>query len=245
MVNEAYMNWSGGKDSALCLDRVLRDAGYRVDCLLTSLSATHDRISMHGVRRELLNIQAAHIGLPLQTIELPEEPSMEEYENVMSKKCRELRKSGLTHAIFGDIFLEDLRIYRENKLRELDLQCRFPLWKIPTRQLMDEFIALGFKAIIVSVNESLLDRRFCGRLLDAAFLRDLPPTVDPCGENGEYHSFVFDGPIFKIPVPFRVGEIVHKTYKAPVTPSNGPMEARSPVLYGYYFCDLIAGKKST
>jgi uncharacterized protein (TIGR00290 family) len=253
-MTRAYMNWSGGKDSSLCLNRVLQEKRYRVDCLLTSVNAFHDRISMHGVRRELLKTQALAIGLPLQTIELPEQPGMQEYERAMSEKIVELKNGGCTHAIFGDIFLEDLKLYREEKLKTLDIRCVFPLWKIPTRELMEEFIRSGFKAIIVCVNEKWLDRSFCGRLIDDDFLADLPEHVDPCGENGEYHSFVFDGPIFHSPVAFRKGEIVRREYKAPagatataatsVTAATAaapatcdPMDQPSPV--GFYFCDLL------
>jgi uncharacterized protein (TIGR00290 family) len=238
----AYMNWSGGKDSSLCLHRVMQDQGYKVDCLLTNVNAFHDRISMHGVRRDLLTAQAASIGLPLQTIELPEQPGMQEYEQAMSEKIAELKNSGCTHALFGDIFLEDLKRYREEKLQSLDIRCVFPLWKIPTPQLMEEFIESGFKAIIVCVNEKSLDRSFCGRLIDRSFLQDLPEDVDPCGENGEYHSFVFDGPIFRSPVLFKKGEIVYRRYKAPTiaTPDNtvcNPMDRPSQT--GFYFCDLL------
>src|SRR5688500_13993810 len=139
MKNVAYMNWSGGKDSSLCLHYILQDARYSVDCLLTSVNAAHNRISMHGVRRELLEQQAEAIGLPLQTIELPEQPGMQEYENAMLEKVSQFKQSGYTHAVFGDIFLEDLKRYREEKLQTVDMQAVFPLWKIPTKQLMDDF----------------------------------------------------------------------------------------------------------
>ncbi len=240
----SYMNWSGGKDSSLCLYRVLQDKQYKVDYLLTNVNSFHDRISMHGVRRDLLKTQAASIGLPLQTIELPEQPGMQEYERAMSEKIARLKNEGCTHALFGDIFLEDLRHYREEKLQSLDIHCVFPLWKIPTIQLMKEFIGSGFRAIVVCVNEKWLDRSFCGRLIDEGFLADLPEDVDPCGENGEYHSFVFDGPIFASPIPFKKGEIVHRQYKAPATLASGatvcnPMD--QPSQTGFYFCDLLPG----
>ena len=245
-MTSAYMNWSGGKDSSLCLHRVIRDRQYKVDCLLTNVNAFHDRISMHGVRRDLLITQAASIGLPLQTIELPEQPGMSEYEQAMSERITELKNKGCTHALFGDIFLEDLKRYREEKLQSLDMRCVFPLWKIPTPQLMEEFIQSGFKAIIVCVNEKWLDRSFCGRLIDGSFLRDLPEHVDPCGENGEYHSFVFDGPLFRSPVPFKKGEIVYRQYKAPLSATPVPGTASTvcdpmdrPSQTGFYFCDLL------
>ena len=185
------MNWSGGKDSALCLHYIWQDATHSVDCLLTSVNAAHNRISMHGVRRELLEQQAEAIGLPLQTIELPEQPGMQEYEQAMLEKVCRFRENGYTHAVFGDIFLEDLKRYREEKLQTVDMQAVFPLWKIDTKQLMDDFLRSGFKAIIVCVNEKFLDKSFCGRLIDESFVRDLPPGVDVCGENGEYFAALF------------------------------------------------------
>jgi len=223
---KAYMNWSGGKDSSLTLHRIFEDPVYRVDSLLTSFNTTHDRVSMHGVRRQLLEAQAASIGLPLQTIELPEQPGMGEYEEAMREKVGSLKERGCTHAIFGDIFLEDLRRYREEKLESMEVTCIFPLWKIPSSVLMQEFLEKGFKAIVVCVNTRWLDKSFCGRIIDEAFLKDLPADVDPCGENGEYHSFVFEGPIFKYPIPFEKGEIVYKEYKGPEGPAK------------FYFCDL-------
>jgi uncharacterized protein (TIGR00290 family) len=234
---QSYMNWSGGKDSSLCLYRILQDKNYRVDHLLTSVNSFHNRISMHGVRRELLETQAAAIGISLQTVELPEQPGMNEYEQSMMEKILLLKSRGCTHAIFGDIFLEDLRIYREEKLSGLGIQAVFPLWKIPTRQLMQEFLELEFKAIIVCVNEEWLDRSFCGRLIDESFLHDLPENVDPCGENGEYHSFVFDGPLFSRPVPFQKGDIVYRQYQAPGA-AGGDARDGGPAA-GLYFCDLL------
>jgi uncharacterized protein (TIGR00290 family) len=235
----AYMNWSGGKDSSLCLHRIMQDKRCQVDLLLTSVNAFHNRISMHGVRRELLLAQAASVGIPLQTIELPEQPGMTAYEQAMEEKVLALRGQGCTHAIFGDIFLEDLRRYREEKLQSLGIQCEFPLWKVPTPQLMKEFIGLGFKAVIVCVNEKYLDKSFCGRLIDESFLHDLPENVDPCGENGEYHSFVFEGPLFRSPVLFKKGEITLRHYAAPAG-ASGPDNAMDQASQaGFYFCDLL------
>ena len=216
----------------------MTEGQFQVDYLLTSVNSFHDRISMHGVRRELLEAQCHSIGIPLQTIELPEQPGMSEYEQAMTEKILFLKEKGSTHAIFGDIFLEDLRRYREGKLQALGIQCTFPLWKIPTPQLMKEFIGLGFQAIIVCVNEKYLDKSFCGRLIDEHFLQDLPENVDPCGENGEYHSFVFAGPLFSQPIPFQKGELVRRQYAAPSSASgtSQPMDQASSV--GFYFCDL-------
>lgn len=233
------MNWSGGKDSSLCLHYVMQEKKFEVSCLLTSVNAVHDRISMHGVRRGLLQTQAEAVGLPLETIELPEQPGMEEYERAMQTKVAQLRADGMSHAIFGDIFLEDLKRYREEKLQSAGIECVFPLWKISTQELMQSFLQVGFKAIIVCVNEKMLDKSFCGRLIDEAFVRDLPPGVDVCGENGEYHSFVFDGPIFKQPIPFNKGEIIYRKYSAPQTNNDTCNPMNQPSAYGFYFCDLL------
>lgn len=233
MNTNAFMNWSGGKDSALCLYKALQSNQYNIQCLLTNVNAIHNRISMHGVRRNLLEAQAASIGIALQTIELPEQPSMEEYEEMMMKKLFQLKSSGFNKAIFGDIFLEDLKNYREQKLKQLDIDCIFPLWKKNTTELLKEFIALDFKAIIVCVNENYLNKSFCGRLIDESLLNDLPAKVDVCGENGEFHSFVFDGPIFKQPINFSKGEIVYKLYDAPKQNND------TSTKYGFYFCDLL------
>jgi uncharacterized protein (TIGR00290 family) len=228
--NRAYMNWSGGKDSSLALHKILRSGNFEVTHLLSSINATHNRISMHGVRRSLIERQAASIGIPLKTIDLPEEPDMVTYEAAMSAAVGELKSAGCTHSIFGDIFLEDLRVYRENKLRESGVSCVFPLWQHNTLTLVQEFIALGFRAVVVCVNTQYLDQSFCGRIIDESFLGDLPQNVDPCGENGEFHSFVFDGPIFGNKVPFAIGETVYKEYRSP----DG---GAAPI--GFYFTDLI------
>jgi len=234
----AYMNWSGGKDSALCLYKVLKEHQYKVHTLLTSVNATYNRISMHGVRRELLHAQANALNIPLTTIELPEQPSMEIYEQEMTRKVNDLKSKQLTHSLFGDIFLEDLKTYREQQLKKAGIEAVFPLWKISTKQLMQEFLSAGFKAIIVCVNEQYLDKSFCGRIIDESFINDLPENVDICGENGEYHSFVFDGPIFAKPIPVVTGEIVYRQYNAPNT-TNTNNDICQPVQYGFYFCDLL------
>lgn len=236
---KGYMNWSGGKDSSLCLHYIQQDDRYSIDCLLTSVNAAHDRISMHGVRRSLLEAQAKAIGLPLQTIELPEQPGMQEYEQVMMNKVAALKSSGFTHAVFGDIFLEDLKRYREEKLAAMNISGVFPLWQMPTKELMQQFLQLGFRAVIVCVNEKYLDKSFCGRLIDESFVQDLPDNVDVCGENGEYHSFVFDGPVFKHPIHFTKGETVYRLYQAPQQVQNNCHPVNQPPEYGFYFCDLL------
>ena len=236
---KSFFNWSGGKDSALALYYAQKDGEYSIEKLLTNINGVHRRISMHGVREELLERQAKAIGLPLQKIILPEEPSMQEYENRMREVVEELHEEKFTHAFFGDIFLEDLKIYREKQLSNACIECVFPLWKRKTTTLIEEFLELGFKTIVVCVNEKFLDKRFCGRIIDKDFLKDLPENVDACGENGEFHTFVFDGPLFRHPVNFTKGEIVYRKYKAPKKQSDNCFQTTSDNDYGFYFCDLL------
>ena len=239
MIN-AYMNWSGGKDSSLALWEVLQQRKYDVRCLLTSVNSVHNRISMHGVRRELLEAQARALGIPLTTIELPEQPGMSEYEAQMMKAIDTIKAGNTRHSIFGDIFLEDLRTYREEKLKTAGIECVFPLWKVDTGVLMRRFLDAGFKAVIVCINEKFLDKSFCGRIIDESFCNDLPPGVDICGENGEFHSFVFDGPIYKTPIPYEKGEIVYRHYAAPANAADNCTAMDKPSPYGFYFCDLFS-----
>jgi uncharacterized protein (TIGR00290 family) len=241
MTHKSIFNWSGGKDSALALYHTLQNPDYRVDRLVTSVNNTFNRISMHGVRESLLLMQAAELGLPLQQLRMNDQPTMTEYNDAMGAMMKSLRNEGFTHSVFGDIFLEDLRKYREEKLAEQGFSAYFPIWKRDTTQLVHEFIELGFKTITVCVKAELLDDSFVGRIIDQDFLNDLPPGVDPCGENGEFHSFVFDGPVFKNPIPFRKGEKVFKEYRAPKDEEDNCFtDQRSrPANMGFWFCDLI------
>lgn len=229
------MNWSGGKDSALALYKA-QSKGLAVTALLTSVNATLNRVSMHGVRRELLVQQAASLGLPLHTIELPEMPDMQVYENAVRSAHRQLNQDGFTTGIFGDIFLEDLKRYRENLLAQEGLQCHFPIWKMDNREVVSQFLADGFRAIVVCINSGYLDKRFCGRMMDDDFFNDLPPGVDPCGENGEYHSFVFNAPNFSQPIAYQKGELVFKEYPSPKTADCFVTPQQTD---GFYFCDLL------
>lgn len=231
-MKKAFINWSGGKDACMALWMLRNQGQYVADRLLTSMNSGQDRISMHGVRRSLLEKQAAAIGLPLHTVELPDMPDMTSYEHAMQQKLESFRKEGLQTAVFGDIFLEDLRQYREARLAALKMEAIFPLWKLDTRQLVETFIAKGFRAVVVCTQDSSLPADFCGRELDLAFLRDLPAGVDPCGENGEFHSFVYDGPVFKDAVSFIRGEMVQRWYRDP---------AGSAADMGFHYCDLLPG----
>jgi len=240
---KVIFNWSGGKDSALCLYRLMALGEYDVSCLLTSVNEHYRRISMHGVRVELLEQQAASIGISLVKMLVPEMPDMKTYETIMKETLTRLKNEGMEACIFGDIFLEDLRRYRENKLAEMNLKAVFPLWKIPTKQLIREFIDLRFKAVVVCVNDKFLDRSFVGRLIDDSFLEDLPSNVDPCGEYGEYHSFVYDGPIFKKPIAFTVGEIVYRKYSPTQQDEDSQYDYNSsnpsPFDSGFCYGDLL------
>lgn len=213
-MKKAWLNWSSGKDSAMALYHVQQGDEYKVAKLFTTLSETNERVSMHGLRKELLLEQVQNTGLPLQIADLSTDTSLDTYNQLMEKECLKLKEEGYTHSIFGDIFLEDLREYREKQLENIGIQCVFPLWKKDTTELMREFIDLGFNAIVVCTNSRYLEDDFCGRLIDHQFLKDLPANVDPCGENGEFHTFVFDGPIFKNSVNFKVGKKHIRTYES-------------------------------
>jgi uncharacterized protein (TIGR00290 family) len=189
----------------------LQAGAYEVVGLLTTVNEAYGRISMHGVREELLDQQAAAIGLPLHKIYIPEQVNMELYDALMRRHLQTLVDDGVTHTIFGDLFLEDLKAYREQRLAELNLTGVFPLWQQDTTELAQKFVAQGFRAVTVCVNEKQLDRSFVGQEMNTAFFASLPPGVDPCGENGEYHSFVYDGPLFAQAIPLKKGEIIRRT----------------------------------
>ena len=227
---KAIFNWSGGKDSSLALHQILQNKEFEIACLLSSVNNHYNRVSMHGVRIELIEQQAASIGLPLQQLRLPEMPSMEDYNREMFAIMKGFKDNGIDYSIYGDIFLEDLKIYREGQLAKVGMQGVFPIWKRDTSELIQEFIDKGFKAVLVCVNERYLDKSFAGRLIDDDFLKDLPANVDPCGENGEYHSFVFDGPIFKTPIAFEKGEVVYRKYDKGETDNFDT---------GFFYQDLI------
>lgn len=225
----ALVCWSGGKDSALALWLARSRPDLEVAGLLTTFSEEFDRVSMHGVRRELLEAQADSLGLPVWKVFLPTPPrdascalpppghqgfvsfaSNDVYEEKMLEAFERARREGIEAIVFGDIFLEDLRAYRERLLGRAGLTGIYPLWGRPTRELLEEFLERGFRAVVVCVDSVRLDASWAGRLLDRRFLAELPAGVDPCGENGEYHTFVFDGPGFSHPVEICQGETVSR-----------------------------------
>jgi uncharacterized protein (TIGR00290 family) len=220
----AALLWSGGKDSALALHHAREThRDIQIGKLVTCVSQAYDRVSMHGVRRQLIEEQAAAIGLPVEFIVIPRHdnptcpmahtgpgtdfPPNDVYSRTMLAALEKLKTEGFRVIVFGDIFLEDLRDYRQKLLAHVGLEGRYPLWKRDTHVLFDEFLQLGFEAVTVCVDTLRLSERHCGRLLNSTFRSTLPTECDPCGERGEYHSFVFDGPIFQYPVPFELGEI--------------------------------------
>lgn len=211
--------WSGGKDSALALEALRADDAVRVDALVTTVTAGYERISMHGVRRTLLAAQAKAVGLPLLEARIPVQASNDAYEAAFAAALAPARARGVTRVAYGDLFLTDVRTYRERQLGVLGMRGLFPLWLRDTAALAREFIARGFQAVLVCVDPGRLDPSFAGRLFDAALLRELPSGVDPCGENGEFHTFVFNGPGFQHPVPIDIGAVVLRD--------------------GFVFCDLL------
>jgi uncharacterized protein (TIGR00290 family) len=220
MREKVVVAWSGGKDSALALYEVLKTNRYEVLELLTTVTQDYDRISIHGVRSVLLEQQARSLGFPLEKMFISKGTSDAEYESILQKALNTHRINGAFSVVFGDIFLEDVRKYREDILFKVGLKGIFPLWKRDTRQLARTFIDLGFKAVITVVDSKVLAKEFVGREYDAQFLASLPANVDACGENGEFHSFVYDGPIFSEKIFFTKGEIVLRENR-------------------FYYCDLV------
>ncbi len=220
MRRKVLFTWSGGKDSTLALYELHKSRNYDVVALLTTITEDYDRVSMHGVRRILLERQANSLGIPLEKIYITKNASNEEYEMRMRETLLKYRSKGVLSVVFGDIFLEDVRKYREENLSKIGMYGIFPLWKRDTSKLAAQFIDLGFRAIITCVDSRVLNKSFVCRPYNERFLDDLPPDVDPCGENGEFHTFVYDGPIFRRRIPFKRGKIVLRDNR-------------------FYYCDLI------
>ncbi len=233
---KAIFCWSGGKDSALALYRVLQSGDWDVRYLLSTLNGVNHRISMHGVREALLDAQAEAIGIPQLKV-FTYEASNAEYEKQMEAALLQAKSEGIQHVIFGDIFLEDLRAYRENNLAKIGMQAFFPLWKEDTKNLVDEFLRLGFQTITCCVNDAFLGEEHVGEIVDKNFIGRLPQNVDPCGENGEFHTFCFDGPIFKDPVRFTKAEklyqplVINKEDDAVCNVANQTK--------GFWYCELV------
>ena len=211
--------WSGGKDSAMALYEIQKSQKYEIVSLVTTITEDYDRVSMHGVPRVLVEQQAQSLALPFEVVLLPRSCSNEDYELKMRQCLSKFEQEGISSVVFGDVFLEEVRKYREENLSKVGMQAIFPIWGRNTAELARSFIGSGFQAITTCVDSRVLDKRFIGRLFDKNFIGELPPAIDPGGENGEFHSFVFDGPIFKEKVSFLIGEVVLRD--------------------SFYFCDLL------
>lgn len=207
---KAILSWSSGKDSAYSLFTILKENRFEIVELLTTVTDTFNRVSMHGVREELLEAQAESLALPLHKIRIPSPCPNEIYEAKMAEYLQARRAEGIQHIIFGDLFLADLRRYREQRLAELNMEGIFPLWLRNTQELAKKMIQDGFETVLTCVDLKKLPKEFAGRKFDHTLLADLPAGVDPCGENGEFHSFVYGGPIFKKKIPIWVGETVER-----------------------------------
>ncbi|HEX8255122.1 MAG TPA: ATP-binding protein [Thermoanaerobaculia bacterium] len=207
---KTLLSWSSGKDSAWSLHRLRADDRYEVVGLLTTINSAYDRVAMHAVRTDLLQRQADAAGLPLLRVAIPRPCSNEEYEAAMSAVTRTAEADGIEYIAFGDLFLEDIRAYREEKLAATKLRPLFPLWGSDTRELAKEMIDGGLRARLTCVDPRVLPREFAGRDFDARLLDELPAHVDPCGERGEFHSFAYDGPMFSNAIPIVTGEIVER-----------------------------------
>ena len=213
------VSWSGGKDSALALHALLMDPLADVRALVTTVTDEYDRVSMHGVRRSLLEKQSAAVGIPLRIVRIPPSATNDQYEAAMRAELTSLREAGIEAMAFGDLFLSDVRAYRERLLEGSGIAPLFPLWGEPTPQVAQGFVRDGFRAILVCVDPQQLDVSHCGAEFDEALTSVLPSTADPCGENGEFHTFVYDGPMFERPIEAQRGEVVEKS--------------------GFVFCDLL------
>ena len=205
------LSWSGGKDSTMAAYHLLASQKYEITALLTTVTEEFDRISMHGVRRELLEQQAESLGIPLRMMMIPKDCTNEIYEARMRETLGHFKAQGITKIAFGDLFLEDVKQYRDERLSQVGMTGLYPIWMRDTEELVRTFIGLGFKALLACVDTEAIDASFAGREIDLALLADLPQSADPCGEYGEYHSFVYAGPIFKQAIACRAGAAVRRT----------------------------------
>ena len=216
------LSWSGGKDSSLALYEIQKSRDYEVAALITTITSDYDRVSMHGLRTILLDAQASALNIPLEKIFISKNAPNDEYESRLKEALLKYKQLGIRDVVFGDLFLEEIKKYREDLLGKIGMECVFPIWKRDTVKLAKRFIELGFKAITVCVDSNVLGKEFAGREFDEHFLDELPKAIDPCGENGEFHTFVHDGPIFKKPIDHRLGEIVLRDER-------------------FYYCDVLPG----
>jgi uncharacterized protein (TIGR00290 family) len=236
-IPKAIFCWSGGKDSSYCLHKVLKEELFDVRYLLTTLNDSFKRVSMHGLREDLLDIQVDAIGIPLLKVWV-RAGTNDEYEKQMESVLLKAKEGGIEHVIFGDIFLEDLRTYRENNLSKVGMKAVFPLWKTDTTLLIHDFIEQGFKTITCCTNDGYLGEEWVGREIDHLFMEQLPAHVDPCGEHGEYHSFCYEGPLFKKKIEFKGGEKVYKALEIKTT-TDVCTPSAEVITKGFWYYDLL------
>jgi len=221
--DKVILSWSGGKDSAFSLYKIMNENELECVGLLTTFTKEYDRVTMHGVRCSLIEKQASLLNIPLEKVYIPKNCSIEEYGIIMKNVLIKYKEKGIKGFVFGDIFLEDVKSYREKMLYSEGFKGHFPLWRKDTKEIVLQFIKLGFKAIVTCVNGEFLNSSYVGRELNEDFLRELPLTVDPAGENGEYHCFVYDGPLFNETIPIKIGEIVKQNIQGKT----------------FYYCDIF------
>lgn len=238
MKKRATLSWSGGKDSAFALHQCLTKNEVEVVGLHTIINAETRRVGMHGVREELIEMQAASLGIPLTKIYTTASQSHEPYEDAMNAFFAKAKREEIDVVVYGDIFLEDLRIYREKLLHPFRLESAYPLWQLDTTALVNEFITLGFKTALCVVDQAGYNYGLLGRTIDSEFIQALPPGTDPCGEKGEFHTLVYDGPIFGKQIHIRHGDIFHKTYEFNIINAEGRTEVRKSI---FWFQDFLAG----
>jgi uncharacterized protein (TIGR00290 family) len=213
MADKIVLSWSGGKDSALALEKLMYNGQYNVVGLFTTYNQSTQKINLHNVPLNLIRKQAESLDLPLFEIALPPNASNSKYENAHKDLFHKLKQEGVTHIGYGDIFLEEIRKYRESVAEKAGMQTYFPLWGLTSAELADEFIDRGFKAIITAIDTAKLATQKLGKIYNEEFIADLPTDVDVCGENGEFHTFVYDGPIFKQPLKYFLGDVYMESYK--------------------------------
>ena len=232
MKTKAVLNWSGGKDSAHALYKILQNESYEVVALLTTINETTDLSTMHNIPSELLQLQSERIGIPLELVRLKPKGTMEDYSKAMTAVANKFIHQGVTHFIFGDIFLHDVRSYREQQLTPLGITVVEPLWDKSSEEVMQDFLDTGLKTIIVTTMADGLGKSAIGQIITREFVNHLPTGTDPNGENGEYHTFCFDGPIYSSPVPYNIGVPYEKSFEIGL--DNGEIQT-----YTYCFCDLL------
>jgi len=213
-------SWSGGKDSSLAFYEIQKSGKYEITSLITTVTCNYDRVSMHGLRTDLLERQAESLNIPLEKVLISKNAANHEYENSFIDVLTKFKEVGISQVVFGDLYLEDIKKYREILLNKINMKCLFPLWNLDTAELAEDFIDSGFEALTICVDSHALGEEFVGREFNKQFLNDLPPGIDPCGENGEFHTFTYDGPIFKKPIDHKLGEIVLRDER-------------------FYYCDIL------